>query len=73
MSVAFLLTAAKNQKIYSRTEVLVDSEEVPEAESDVEIALREALANTITHGHQENPESTSMSHAAVNLTKGQAL
>jgi anti-sigma regulatory factor (Ser/Thr protein kinase) len=73
MSVAFLLTAAKNQKIYSRTEVLVDSEEVPEAESDVEIALREALANTITHGHQENPESTSMSHAAVRLTKGQAL
>jgi len=46
---------------------------VPEAESDVEIALREALANTITHGHQENPESTSMSHAAVRLTKGQAL
>jgi len=30
---------------------------VPEAESDVEIALREALANTITHGHQENPEA----------------
>ena len=46
---------------------------VPEGVSDVEIALREALANTITHGHQENPESTSMSHAAVKLTKGQAL
>jgi anti-sigma regulatory factor (Ser/Thr protein kinase) len=43
---------------------------VPEAESDVEIALREALANTITHGHQENPESTSMSHAAVKADEG---
>jgi len=28
---------------------------VPEGESDVEIALREALANAITHGNHENP------------------
>jgi serine/threonine-protein kinase RsbW len=28
---------------------------VPEGESDVEIALREALANAIIHGNHENP------------------
>ena len=28
---------------------------VPEGESDVEIALREALANAIVHGNHENP------------------
>jgi serine/threonine-protein kinase RsbW len=28
---------------------------VPEVESDVEIALREALANAIIHGNHENP------------------
>jgi serine/threonine-protein kinase RsbW len=28
---------------------------VPEGESDVEIALREALANAIIHGNRENP------------------
>ena len=28
---------------------------VPESESDVEIALREALANAIVHGNHENP------------------
>jgi len=27
----------------------------PESESDVEIALREALANAIIHGNHENP------------------
>jgi anti-sigma regulatory factor (Ser/Thr protein kinase) len=27
-----------------------------QGESDVEIALREALANAIIHGNQENPE-----------------
>jgi anti-sigma regulatory factor (Ser/Thr protein kinase) len=29
---------------------------VPEAKYDVEIALREALANAIIHGNQENPQ-----------------
>jgi anti-sigma regulatory factor (Ser/Thr protein kinase) len=29
---------------------------VPEAETDVEIALREALANAIIHGNHENPQ-----------------
>jgi serine/threonine-protein kinase RsbW len=28
---------------------------VPEGESDIEIALREALANAIIHGNKENP------------------
>src|SRR5271154_371850 len=28
---------------------------IPEGESDVEIALREALANAIVHGNHENP------------------
>src|SRR5437016_13510534 len=30
---------------------------VPDGESDVEIALREALANAIIHGNHENPRS----------------
>jgi serine/threonine-protein kinase RsbW len=29
---------------------------IPEAETDVEIALREALANAIIHGNHENPQ-----------------
>jgi len=33
---------------------------VPEGESGVEIALREALANAIIHGNHENPGNTSM-------------
>ncbi len=28
---------------------------VPESETDVEIALREALANAVTHGNHQNP------------------
>ena len=39
---------------------------VYEAESDVEVALREALANAIIHGNHPN---MSMSPAAVTLTK----
>jgi serine/threonine-protein kinase RsbW len=29
---------------------------VPEAEADVELALREALANAVIHGNHENPQ-----------------
>ena len=42
------------------------------ARAGVEIALREALANAIIHGNHENPESTSMFVAAVNLVKSQS-
>lgn len=45
---------------------------IPEGESDVEIALREALANAIIHGNHENPENKSMFVAAVNLMKSQS-
>jgi anti-sigma regulatory factor (Ser/Thr protein kinase) len=31
-----------------------------QGESDVEIALREALANAIIHGNQENPEEQNL-------------
>ena len=41
----------------------------PEGENDVEIALREALANAIIHGNHENPESTSTFVVVVNLAK----
>ena len=44
---------------------------VPEGESDVEIALREALANAIIHGNHENPR-TSMFVSAVNLMKSRS-
>jgi len=43
-----------------------------EGESDVEIALREALANAIIHGNHENPENTSMSVSAVSLMKSRS-
>ena len=36
---------------------------VPAGESEVEIALREALANAIIHGNQENPRK----HVHVNF------
>lgn len=45
---------------------------VAEGGSDVEIALREALANAIIHGNHENPENTFMFVAAVNLMKSQS-
>jgi anti-sigma regulatory factor (Ser/Thr protein kinase) len=41
----------------------------PEGENDVEIALREALANAIIHGIMKTPESTSTFVAVVNLAK----
>jgi serine/threonine-protein kinase RsbW len=41
---------------------------VSEGESDVEIALREVLANAIIHGNRENPlKQVPMVVAAVNL------
>ncbi len=45
---------------------------VPDGESDVEIALREALANAIIHGNHESPENTSMFVSAVTLMKSQS-
>jgi anti-sigma regulatory factor (Ser/Thr protein kinase) len=45
---------------------------VSEGESEVEIALREALANAIIHRNHENPENRSMFVAAVNLRKFQS-
>jgi serine/threonine-protein kinase RsbW len=36
--------------------VIRKSGSIPEAETDVEIALREALANAIIHGNHENPQ-----------------
>jgi anti-sigma regulatory factor (Ser/Thr protein kinase) len=45
---------------------------VPEGESDVEIALREALANAIIHGNHENPANTSMFVAAVKPMKSRS-
>jgi serine/threonine-protein kinase RsbW len=45
---------------------------VPEGESDVEIALREALANAIIHGNHENPRSTFMFVSTVHLMKSQS-
>ena len=45
---------------------------VSEGESGVEIALREALANAITHEIMRTPENTSMFVAAVNLVKSQS-
>jgi anti-sigma regulatory factor (Ser/Thr protein kinase) len=44
----------------------------PEGEGDVEIALREALANAIIHGNMRILENTSMFVAAVNLTKSRS-
>jgi anti-sigma regulatory factor (Ser/Thr protein kinase) len=45
---------------------------VPEGESGVEIALREALANGIIHGNHENHENTSTFVSAVNLMKSRS-
>ena len=45
---------------------------VSQGESDVEIALREALANAIIHGNHEIPEVTSMFVSGVNLMKSQS-
>ena len=42
---------------------------VAEGESDVEITLREALANAIIHGKLETPENTFMFVAAVKVMK----
>ena len=38
---------------------------VSQGESDVEIALREALANAIIHGNHENPQNVSIFVVAV--------
>ena len=46
---------------------------VPEGDSDVEVALREALANAIIHGNHENPRNTSMFVAAVTPMNSQSL
>jgi serine/threonine-protein kinase RsbW len=40
---------------------------VPGAESDVEIALREALANAMIHGNQENPRKRAYVRCRCNL------
>ena len=40
-----------------------------DGETDVEIALREALANAVIHGNHQNPQKTSMFAAAVNQMK----
>ena len=45
---------------------------VPEGESDVEIALREALANAIIHGNHENPAKHVYVRAAVKPMKSRS-
>jgi len=40
---------------------------IPGAESDVEIALREALANAMIHGNQENPRKVVYVRCRCNL------
>jgi anti-sigma regulatory factor (Ser/Thr protein kinase) len=42
---------------------------VPGGETEIEIALREALANAIIHGNHENPENASIFVAGSNLMK----
>lgn len=45
---------------------------VSQGESDVEITLREALANAIIHGNHENPRRQVYVRAAANLMKSQS-